>query len=371
MRIRTFSPVIVVTLIAAIVPCADAQDGSVQGSAEAVREAASSAQEQVLASAEGGLLAYEGFDYEAGELTDKGSEDDAGWGGAWKVWRSDGISAAIVDEGLSFGTLETAGRSLRLQTNIERGFDRYNRASRALAPKDEVTGTVWHSHLIHAQPMKRTLADGAPTAEAIEALDERWEARVDVDSDGNTERTGLPDVMGFAAKADAKTPLGRLAVAGKSATSTGVPIQVDTTYLVLGKVEGLGGTETVEITSVDPESGESVQVQGYRYKATMWVLSEDNFEALVKGDWDESVLEDEHVQHATLTVESAEKATFSSDDFVQIHTRDWYTTGFAPVYDEIRYGRTLKSVTPAPEPEPEEDDEQDEQGDAEEAGEDD
>lgn len=85
------------------------------------------------------------------------------------------------------------------------------------------------------------------------------------------------------------------------------------------------------------------------------MLSEDNFQELLKNGWDESVLEKHHVQHATLTVESAKKATFSADDFVQIHTRDWFTTGFSPIYDEIRYGRTLKSVTPAPEPEKDKD----------------
>lgn len=250
------------------------------------------------------LLAYEGFDYETGGVTDKGSAEDAGWGGAWKVGKSDGISASIVDDGLSFGTLESAGRAMRLQTNLERGSDRYNRAARALAPKDEVSGTVWHSHLIHVQPMTRKLVDGGPKAEQIETLEQRWEARVDVDSTGDTDRTGNPDVMGFAAKADAKTPLGRLLVAGKGVTSTGTPIQVDTTYLVLGKVEGIGGTDEVEITTIDPETAETVQTQGYRYKATMWVLSEENFQELLKSGRDESVLDEQHVQHATQTVET-------------------------------------------------------------------
>lgn len=55
----------------------------------------------------------------------------------------------------------------------------------------------------------------------------------------------------------------------KSTTTAGIPIAVDTTYLVLGKVEGIGGTDAVEISEVDPETGEAVQTQGYRYRATM------------------------------------------------------------------------------------------------------
>ncbi|MFP3938301.1 MAG: PEP-CTERM sorting domain-containing protein [Phycisphaerae bacterium] len=300
--------------------------------------------------ATGDLLVYEGFDYEAGALGGNGSSADAGWGGSWGVWKDDGRSVQVLDEGLSFGSLVTGGTSLRLQASVAASYDRYNRAYRALAPDAEVEGTVWHSHLLNIEPVKRTLDDeGELVTDPIENMESRWEARVDVDSTGDTDRTGSPDVAGFAGTRDG-ADLGRLVVAESSQNATGTAPELDTTYLVLGKVDGIGGTEPVTFEQEDPDTGEMVEVDGYRYRATMWVLTEDNFAELVNAGWDESVLDTEHVQFATKTVDSTILATFSDEDWVQLHTRDWGHDGFSPLYDELRYGTDLESVTPIPEP---------------------
>ncbi|MGC9455805.1 MAG: PEP-CTERM sorting domain-containing protein [Phycisphaerae bacterium] len=294
------------------------------------------------------LLIYEGFDYDAGALGGAGSAADDGWGGSWSVRSDDGRSVQVLSGGLTFGSLPVTGGSLRLQTNLTNGSDRYNRAARAVDPGGEVLGTVWHSHLLHVEPVKRTLDNRELVTSPIESMDSRWEARVDLDSTGDTARTGSPDIAGFAGKRDGGAQ-GRLVVAGNSQGADGDAIALDTTYMVLGKVEGLGGTDQVTIMVEDPDTGAMVEEDGYRYSATMWVLSEANFAALVGSGWDESVLDTERVQFATRTVETTELVSFSDQDWVQIHTRDWSTTGFSPVYDEIRFGTTLDAVS-IPEP---------------------
>jgi hypothetical protein len=285
-------------------------------------------------SAQATLLVYEGFDYTPGALGGQGGVED-GWGGSWSVRASDGISVQVLEDGLTFGPLLQSGGSLRLQTNLANGNDRYNRAGRPLGPEIDYSGTVWHSHLLFIEPVKRTLSEGNLVTEPITGLDSRWEARVDIDSTGDTGRTGNPDRFGFAGTRDGGD-VGRQVLTSTSTNASGTGLTVNTTYLIIGKVEGIGGTNP---NGLD-----------YDYTATMWVLTLENYQALVNSGWDESILDTERIQFATQSLTSDELATFSSSDFVQIHTRDWSTSGFSPIYDEIRYGTTLYSVTPIPEP---------------------
>lgn len=294
------------------------------------------------------LLMYEGFDYDAGALGGAGSAAADGWGGSWSVGADDGRSVQVLSSGLTLGSLPVTGGSLRLQTNLTNGSARYNRAARAVDPGGEVIGTVWQSHLLNVEPVKRTLDNGELVTSPIESMDSRWEARVDLDSTGDTARTGSPDIAGFAGTRDGAAQ-GRVVVAGNSQSATGDAIALGTTYMVLGKVEGIGGTDEVTIMVEDPDTGAMVEEGGFRYSATMWVLSEANFAALVGSGWDESVLDTERVQFATRTVETTDLVGFSDQDWVQLHTRDWSTTGFSPVYDEIRFGTTLDAVS-IPEP---------------------
>jgi hypothetical protein len=265
------------------------------------------------------LLIYEGFAYDQ-TLNDLHDVEASGLGleGVWSQKRR-GPNQSRMVEGLSFGSLKVTGNAYQfVGDNVYGSSDRFNVLSTPIAATTNAT-TVWSSHLVNLQVWDET--QGAPNSAAP---DVNWQDRMAVHN-GVLGRTTAP-LIGFSATRAGSLAQGRIALAG-SEREGGEAVPYSETLLLIGKVTGLN------------TPGDAVTK-----RATLWVLNQEDFEAFVAAGRTEASLETH--RRYTLSHEVTNNDLLSFGTHLNLHTIDWNYKVFAPIYDEIRWGLDLSSVTP-------------------------
>ncbi|MCC5846518.1 MAG: immunoglobulin domain-containing protein [Verrucomicrobia bacterium] len=267
----------------------------------------------------GNLLIYEGFDYDI-SLTNLDGQPPTGEGLA-ETWsqRHIGPGESNVVAGLEFGPLVVSGNAFQLLGDrLTSGSDRFNVVS---IPVEATTNanTLWSSHLVEFRVRDENQGRNSTNPDA------RWQDRVGFFPD-QMSRTDTPRI-GFSATGDGSTSEGRVALAGGN-TDGGSALVFGEPHMIIGKVTGMHDNGT-----------------GVTKTATMWVLNLADFEAFVAEGRTESALATHHRYQLTRTVTNDTELSLSGQH-LNLHTLDWNTRNFFPVYDEVRWGVDLQSVTP-------------------------
>jgi hypothetical protein len=263
-----------------------------------------------------GLLVYEGFDYSGSHHLDDVPATGEGLSGNWTQLRTAVGESAIVD-GLEFGPLVVSGNAFQLLGDRLTGSNaRFNVASVEISATTS-SDTVWNSHLVEFRVRDESLDQNS------EKPDSRWQDRIAIHP-SQLDRSTNPNI-GFSASKDGSTTEGRVSLLGGNSDGTG-SIPFYETHLVIGKVTGMH------------QSGNTTKT------ATMWVLNLSDFENFVTAGRTEAALEANHRYKISRSVTDETELLFSGR--LNVHTLDWSRRNFFPVYDEIRFGTDLHSVTP-------------------------
>jgi fibronectin type 3 domain-containing protein len=263
-----------------------------------------------------GLLVYESFDYSGTHHLNNVPASGEGLSGNW-TQRHTGAGESQIVDGLEFGPLVVSGNAFQLLGDrLTSSNDRFNVASVEISATTSAD-TVWSSHLVEFRVRDEELGNNSSNPES------RWQDMVAVHGE-QLDRTDQPR-FGFSATRDGSTSQGRVFLASSNTGGNG-SIPFHQTHMIIGKVTGLHQSGSVTKT------------------ATMWVLNLSDFEAFVAAGRTEAALEENHRYTVTRTVTNETNLAFAGR--LNIHTLDWNHRNFFPVYDEIRFGTDLQSVTP-------------------------
>lgn len=292
-------------------------------------------------------LVYEGFDpsdpaavLAAGQLagaTSKGFAADS----KWAVTGSDDYTADFTGEGLSMQGLAATGGAVNLGVGGSSKLGGVNiyRQSGVSVPAGS---TFYGSFLFrNNQTESRYLTFlGVETGEDLpdDKGATRGAHRV-ADNDAAMLFTVSPDSFardeeGVPGRASQGIKIWRSAAHGsKEMAQAEQPLNNGETYLVVWRVANAAGTE---------------HAAGGAQQATMWILSQDNLNAVrAAGEPTEQALDSNNV--ARIAVDKGLRARLLESDFINIGaTIGGGNKQSSSVYDEIRIGADMASVLPAP-----------------------
>ncbi|MEX0652603.1 MAG: PEP-CTERM sorting domain-containing protein [Phycisphaeraceae bacterium] len=273
-------------------------------------------------SAQAELLVYEGFDYDTALTELDGEATNAtGLSGNWSQ-RHTGAGESDIVAGLSLGSLVTSGNAFMLADRISTSGDRYNVADATISASTN-ENTIWHSHLVQLEVRDESAEFNSSNPNF------RWQSRVSV-HEGTHSRTDAPTEFGFSATKDGSSSEGRIQMGGGN-TDGGAALNFYETYLVVAKLTGLHDASV-----------------GATKTADMWVLSASDFSALEAANFTEAALDSNSQYKLSRSVTNDEEIALTGQ--LNIHTLDWTEQNFTPIFDEVRFGTSLTSVTPIPEP---------------------
>lgn len=261
----------------------------------------------------GSLLIYEGFDYTAGSTLNAITPNASTIGfDQSTAYAGTNVGNYTVQSGsLTFGSLQTTGGSVAFPTGT-------SVASGKLSLASSYTGTLWSSYLVTLSTRSTSLTtDGALM-------------RIS-DSTGNAGER-------FNSFADSRSGSTNVAVGyDATSTSTGNPLTLSTTYIIIAKFTNVGTGLTTTTTG----------------QSSIWALTEAQFGNFILGGGTEAYL-----NSATVTGTATGVTARGSDANVTSGTYSLTTGNFAALvavndvgaFDELRFGTTLVDVTPIPEP---------------------
>jgi hypothetical protein len=272
------------------------------------------------------ILVYEGFDpssppSDGATITGVAGATSVGFdgGSSWSDTKAGGATSdsTYVSAGLTFSTLPVAGGAIRV-LGVANG-DRGN-ASRPLSAS--ATGTVYGSFLSRL---------GTNTDEQ----DVSGVGVTGVNSFGNGSDLGAN--THFQVKSDVYQGggnYGAAAIQSSQGQNTGTVESINTTYLVLFKMEGLVATSGTDVTQT----------------LTTWILTATQYDALIVDGLTETELNTPSNVLQTGTVTVSDDSVFSSSDFLLLNTAFASNT----IFDEIRISNSSLNeavgFVPVPEP---------------------
>ena len=257
-------------------------------------------------------LMHEGFNYNLGESI-VGKNGGTGWNGsAWQTGGSLPNFSATIGSGLSFSSLSTSGQSLKISSsgyaNWERSF-----VTRAVGTAPSTGDTLWSSYLIKADTAGGGLGPSGGGHQA-----------------GLVVSTAANSLTGARFQSHAKPvwDSDRLGTAydGSVTNSTTASVMNGDTYLLVSKFTNVGG------------SGGGT--------ATMWAINVSQYDLIASGGITEAELDANSLTKIVDT--SATTYDLNTSHFVEFTARrksGWDSLSF--FVDELRFGSSLASVTPA------------------------
>ncbi len=218
----------------------------------------------------------------------------------------------LQSESLAFAGLQTSGGSLAFTSDTNVIGSDINIGGTAF------TGTLWSSYLIKftdtqggANGNGAVIRVGNTPADSTSSYFQSW---ADSRALANT----------------ANVSIGYGALGSNAAPNNGTgPLASGTTYIIINRFTRVGQS----LTSTNPGV------------ATLWALTEAQFADFLSAGGDEAALVGTSVTATATSTVTSGTFHFSSSKAIGI-----VTVGDAGVYDEIRFGSTLASVTPIPEP---------------------
>lgn len=258
------------------------------------------------------LFVYEGFNGYAGtDLAGQtpngntvGLDTAVGYYDGATTPRTTGYT--LQSTGLSLGSLQTAGGSLAFTTST-------NVMGADISIGSAYSGTLWSSYLVNLSFKGDGIGDGAVLRVGSMPSDS-----------GNAH---------FNSYADSRTSSKSIAVGYGPNTSNGsAGLALNTTYIIIGKFTSVGQTLSAGTPGV----------------ATQWALDATQFAAFLSAGGDEAAL-----NSVTITGMSSNSVTsVGSNAFSNSMAFGLVTVNDSGVFDEIRFGSDLASVTPSVVPEP-------------------
>lgn len=258
------------------------------------------------------LLVHEGFvGYNSGKIEGQRPNQNTTGLNTLKAYY-DGSSPSraagfTLTTGLTFGALQTSGGALAFGNTVN-----VVGADISIGALDGPV-TLWSSYLVQfSQPLGTANNYGALLRVGASPSD-----------NGGARFTSWADSR--ATNSD-KVAVG---YSGSGGSDGNAGLEVGKTYIIISSFTRVGQTLSADLPGV----------------ATLWALDETQFADFVRAGGDEAALNSvTATAMATQTVTSGNYA-FSSGDAFGLITQN--STG---VFDEVRFGTTLESVTPVPEP---------------------
>lgn len=261
------------------------------------------------------LLVYEGFDYTVGSRLNTHAPNNSTVGLNKQVTYYDGPSDRTanytVTTGLTFAGLQTSGGALQFTTST-------NVIGANLSLSSAHTGTLWSSYLVHFTQQGSGSGNGA-VIRVGDSPSNNVSARLSSWADSRASTNSQKFAVGYASD-DKHT---------ESANS----LALGTTYIVINRFTHVGQTLSSDSPGV----------------ATSWALTEAQYGVFITQDNPEAWLDDLQ-DLSRFTAKATHSVTSSSYAFNNSSAIGIVTVGDAGIYDELRYGSTLASVTPVPEP---------------------
>jgi hypothetical protein len=273
--------------------------------------------------AQAAVIAYDGFDYSSGALA--GSNGGTGWQGAWGFTANNGsLDAASVVAGLTFSDYAVTGGAAEVVTNANNGGSyggvvAHRQISNGLSLPSN--STVYTSMLFrHVQ--EGNFANGSTFAvgETATGGQNRLQSQA-VTLFGNDN----PDQIGTGA--------------GNSTTSSPTAgVAVGTTYLFIGKFTGLN----------IPAFNNAINT------ATLWAISETNYDAIKADGITEAELDANNVARAFRSDGPSDFGSFlEGGNYARLLANTDFGINNRSVFDEIKFTTELSDISPAaaiPEP---------------------
>ncbi len=273
-------------------------------------------------SAQATLIAYDGFDYTAGESL-VGKSGGVGMQGAWSLANpgNGGLNSANVVAGLTFSDYPVAGNAAEVLTNYQSG-DNYDGVTAArqinLANPLPSNSTVYAAMLFrHVE--NPSFANGSTLS-------------VGSTESGGQNRLIARPVAAFGDDNPDKVATG----AGNEATdSPTAGILIGETYLIVAKFTGLN----------QPDFSNAVNT------ATLWALSAANYDAIKGGGITEAELDANSVARAFRSDGPSDFGSYlAQTDFLRLSATTAYGINNRSVFDEVKLATQLGDVVPVPEP---------------------
>lgn len=261
------------------------------------------------------LRVYEGFNgYNAGTIQGQNPNDNTiGLNQSVAYYDgngSRGLNFTLQTSSLSLGPLQTSGGSLAFTNSTNVVGAKIDIGATAF------TGTLWSSYLVNLSLRGAASGDGAvirvgsAPSDSTNAYFNSW-------SDSR-------------ANADTKNVSISYGTAGTEPPNNGTgPLVFNTTYIIINRFTKVGTAATTGNPGV----------------ATLWALNEDQFKAFIDAGGDETAL-----NNTSVTATATQSVTSGTRTFATGLAIGLVTVKDVGVYDEIRFGSTLESVTPVPEP---------------------
>ena len=269
-------------------------------------------------SARAAVFAYEGFDYTPGVLA--GSSGGSGWQGSW------GFTATGTGSTVSNGTSVVAG--LTFSDYPVRG-----NAAEVLAIGN--TGTVAHRQIAISPALPRDST--VFTSMLFRHVQQSTSDNASAFTVGSTAFEGQNKLQSQAVTLFGVSNPDNIGT-GSGNSSTRSPtggIAGGTTYLFIGKFTGLN----------IPAFNNAVNT------ATLWALSEANYDAIKADGITEAELDANNVARAFRGDGPSNFGTsFGGGDFVRLLASTNFGVSNRSVFDELKFANELNDIVPIPEP---------------------
>ena len=264
-----------------------------------------------VASAAQAQLIYEGFDYTNGANID-GQSGGTGLAGSWTFSNtsSSGLptGTATVVSGLTFGSLQASGNALRVSNGATPSTaGNLAAVTRTLNVASAPTGTVWLSFLYNIDVYNLPSVTTGSRVGLVDGVTNEFYARLAYDASLSNFAGGV-----------------------RTDGNANFTQALDTTYMAVLKFNNVGSTNT---------------------SGTIWSLNATNFDNFVAGGSTESALNSNNLSTGSLPAFATGASITNTDVFrFLVFSGNAVDSSATYIFDELRLGSTLGSITPIPEP---------------------